>query len=587
MSLWARVRGWRWYWKLALAAGAFPIVAVLLYVVGRSALYLAAEKDAGLYVPAGAQAVVRVRDLAAHLDRIDGTYAWRTLRKKILGDAAVRPALNAALADAGLPTLDDLEDERKATLYSKENLLRGAGRDAVACLRMGDGPKSTRFCAATRLRWSDYLLAPLARLVLASQRAGDHTLLRAGKGLWIAFDGALVLASNDPGLLEEALRGKGRPPPGERPIEGRIAFEGSRALIEMRSAVRRLNLLPHVKADTIRAVRFSADVEEGLLRFDSVLEGAERVHAAAVPPRVLERWAPGTATGHLSLGASIQDLYGWLSRNAAADVNFRQALEFLERGGFSTLLLPRLDPGLAVLTGTQEQEGRLFPAFVLYMPTTDPAGAAGALKEVVLKIGGKMGENQFRPRPVADTTLMVLQLPGAVGPYADFLQPVWAGVKDGLLFGNNEAFVEAVIHAAASGQEPWRERKGYRRLQQRLKDLGFAAAPPLAGGVLMPPALKASLDGVFERLAVTFAVTDGPTLRREIDEELRLQNRQLPEAEVVQLFNERRRQKELEFEEQLRRSLRVLDAVRWCAFESAPAADGITLRVVVGFDALN
>lgn len=587
MSLLARIRGWRWYWKLVLALVALPLTAVVLYVLGRSALYLGAEKDAGLYVPSGAQAVVRLRDLGAHLDRIEETYAWRTFRRKILGDPAVRPAVNAAMADAGLPTLDDLEDERKAALYSRENLLRAAGRDAVASLRMGDGPKSARFCAATRLRWSDYLLTPLAGLVLPSQKAGDFTLLKAGKGLWLAFDGALALASNDPGLLEEALRGKGQPPPGERPVEARIAFENSRQLLDMRSTLGRLNVLPHVQADTIRALRFSADAEGGMLRLDAVLEGARRVHAAAVPPRALERWAPGTTTGHASIGASIHDLYGWLSRNAAVDVNFRQAVEFLERGGFTTALLPRLDPGLAFLMGSQEEQGRLFPAFVLYVPSTDPAGAAEALKEVVLKIGGNMAQGNFVSRPTADTTLMTVKLPGAVGPYADFLQPVWAAVRGGMVFGNNEAFVEGVLHAAASGAEPWRDRRSTRRLQQRLKDLAFAPEAPLAGGVFMPPSIRESLDGVFERLAVTFAVTDGAKLRQEIDRELKEQGRTLPEAEIVQLFNERRRQKELDYEETLRRRLRILDAIRWTAFESADVRDGITLRLVVGFDSLN
>jgi hypothetical protein len=299
MNPWRAVRGLRWWWQLAIAAVALPVAAALLYVAGRSLQYLGAEGDAGLYAPASAHALVRVRGLGANLDRLEASFAWRAIDRRILGDAALKPLFNAALKDAGLPTLDDLRDPRKSALYSRENLVRAAGRDLVAGLKAPADWKTARFCVATRLRWSDYLLAPFAPLALKR----DGPTLRAGRQLWVAFEGKIAIAGNDRALVEEALQGRGRPPEGKRPVEAHVRFDGSRPLQALRDEARRLGLLPHLKLETVRALKAGGDLDGTVARLDLELEGVEERYPGQAPPHAFLDLAPAATTGLLALPA--------------------------------------------------------------------------------------------------------------------------------------------------------------------------------------------------------------------------------------------------------------------------------------------
>src|SRR5262245_6736983 len=137
-AVWGWFRRRPWWAKTLIALAVVPSVAAALYVSVRSLQFAASEKDAGPYAPQKAQIVVRARDLEGHWERIQKSKAWLVLKRKVLRDPAVRRPLNGALKNAGLPTLDDLEDVRKASLYSEENLLLLAGRDALAALQVGD-----------------------------------------------------------------------------------------------------------------------------------------------------------------------------------------------------------------------------------------------------------------------------------------------------------------------------------------------------------------------------------------------------------------------------------------------------------------
>lgn len=585
MSLWGRVRGLRWWWRLSLAAVALPIGLALLYVAVRSLLYLGAEGDAGLHAPASVHATVRVRGLAGHLDRLEGSFAWRSIDRKILGDPAVKPLLNAALRDAGLPTLDDLRDPRKSAQFSRENLLRAAGRDLVAGVAAPADWKTARFCVATKLRWSDYLLAPFAPLVLKK----DGETLKAGRQLWVAFEGAIAIAGNDKALVEEARLGRGRAPEGRRPVEAGVRFDGSRPLAALRDEAQRMGVLPHLKLETVRALKASADLEGTAARVDVEMEGVEERYPSQGPPDAFLELAPAATTGLLGAPASFRDVFAAIKAAAPASKasNVQQAIEQLERGGLSDRLLPLVEPGLGLITGYQENNGKLFPCFALLVRTSDPAKASEALLEVVLKIGGPQAKKNHRADPVGDARLHWVEWPGAVGAVNDFFQPCWAAVDGGLLFGNNRAFTEAAVRATGEGGDLWKDRRSTRRLRQRLKELGFAERPARAGGVLVPPLLRESLDGVLDWLAGVAAVPSDTALRQELEREWAQQGRSgLPETEKSQLFQDARKARVEEYEAELRRSLRGLEPLRWAAFETAPSAGGVTLRLAVGFDSL-
>ncbi len=584
MSLWHWVRSRRWWWQLAIASVALPLGLSLVYVAGRSLQYVVADKDAGLFAPASVHATLRLRDLEGQLDRLEASFAWRTIDRRILRDAAVRPRLNAALKDAGLPTLDDLSDPRKSGQYSRDNLLRAAGRDLVAGVAAPDAWKGMKFCAATRLRWSDYLLTPFAPLVLQD----DGGLRRSGK-LWIAFSGAIAIVGNDRALVDEARRGRGRPPEGTRPAEAVVRFDGSRPLQALREELRQRGLLPHVNVETAKALRFSVDLDGSVARFDAVLEGVVPAYPGQSPPNAFLERAPAATTGVFSTSGSLRDIYARVKPQAPASKvsNVAQAIEQLERGGMSERLLPLLDPGVAVITGTQENEGKLFPCVALLLKASDPEKVSEALYDLVMKIGGPQAKKNHDASPVGDTRLHSVTWPGALGEVNDFFLPCWAVVEGGLLFGNNRGFAEAVI-AAGSGGDLWKDRRTSKRLRLRMKELGFAAEPGMAGGVLLPPQLKESLDGVIQWFSRVAALPEGDTaLRQELEREWAQQGRSaLPGPEKDAIFHETRKARIQEFEAELRRGLRGLDPLRWAAFESAPVPGGVSLKLAIGFDSL-
>ena len=229
----------------------------------------------------------------------------------------------------------------------------------------------------------------------------------------------------------------------------------------------------------------------------------------------------------------------------------------------------------------------MVPCFALMVRVSDPAQASDALKELVLKIGGNMGKSNFQDDPVGDTRLRGVEWPAGVGEVNDFFQPCWAAVEGGLLFGNNRGFTEAVITAGTSGGL-WRDRKMAKRLKARLKEMGFADAPGMAGGILLPPLLRESLDGPIQWFARVAALPKGDAaFRAELEREWAEQGRSsLPDAEKAELFHAARKARIESFQDELWRGLRGLDPIRWCAFESAEVPGGVSLRLAIGFDSL-
>ncbi|HZE99802.1 MAG TPA: hypothetical protein VE981_22540, partial [Planctomycetota bacterium] len=108
---------------------------------------------------------------------------------------------------------------------------------------------------------------------------------------------------------------------------------------------------------------------------------------------------------------------------------------------------------------------------------------------------------------------------------------------------------------------------------------GIGADPALAGGFLLPPLLRASLDGMLTPIAkqLVYASLNGPALRQEVEAELRRQGTP-QEPEIVKAYNEAIDRKIEEQEAALRRCVEPLNAVKWGAFEAKAGEKGITLK---------
>src|SRR6185295_14210314 len=301
MNPWRWIRSRRWWVQLIFALVALPIALVLGYVAIRSVMYLGAERDPGVYVPQGANVVVRARDLEAHLKRIQDSPAWRSFERRVLRDAVLRRELNALLKADGAPTLDDLEDERKPFARQKDRVIDVLGDDVVAALQVRESLPRASFCGLVRLRWLYYLATPFARLALPSETIEGEKVLVVRNGpqeVRIAFVGGLAIASNDKILIGQALKRQGREEAPERPLALRVSFEGSPALLQIRRLIQSSGLLPSVRWETARTLALTADVRESTVKIDVALDKAEPLHPTP-PPVALRAWAPLSASGVL------------------------------------------------------------------------------------------------------------------------------------------------------------------------------------------------------------------------------------------------------------------------------------------------
>jgi hypothetical protein len=573
-----------------MALAAVPPALVVLYVAGRSLQYAAAEKDPGLYVPATANAVVRARGLEAHFRRIEESLAWRVLQRKVLKDPTLRGGINGLLKSNKLPTLDDLEDERKVPVVSPALALEIAGRDGLIAFQVRDSFPAASGCAVVRLPWLYYLATPFGRFFVPTGTIGGATCLKfrlGGQDCFLAFAGALMIGGNDKALMEQALRRQGREEPTGRPIEGRILFDGSPAMVSIRRSLEDGGCFPYVKFDTVRGLSFSGDIQGAGLVLETVFEKAEACHPD-VPPQAIRAWAPSSTSGMMVIDTSLHDLMarvrGLVGVPGPRDVgrrNVLQALDTLDNAGFSSNFLPRMENGMGVISGVQEDGGRVYPTFVLIVPSRDPKGAVEAMNEVIRKIAGKTGKTYFDMQPVEETRMYHWRWPEGLD-YNDFLRPSYAAIKGAFVFGNNLGFTEAVIRAAAQGGG-LEDAANFRKLSAWLKEQGMAVDPSPAGGFISPPLFKESLDGLLVHIAkqMVYFTQDGPMLRAEIDADLRAQGRQADEAEIGRMFNEATERKKRDKEDALRANLRVMDSLKWVAFDTSATPKGIAFRLAV------
>ncbi len=588
MSLWSWYRRRGIPWKIAIGLGVSLAVAALLYTGIRALQYTSAENNAGIFAPSSADLLIRARDLEGHLERIKGTHGWRSLRHRILKDRALRRSLNAALKDAGLPTLDDLEDVRKARLYSEETLLRAVGRDALLAVRLDDD--RTRWCVATHLRFGDFLLAPFARWVLETQTVSGRTFLKWGD-FWAASSGALAVAGNDPELLADALRARGVRETPEPPLEGRLSFERSSGLKEFFKAAGESGLLPVAKLDAARALDFSVDLQGSAIRFEAVLEGAE---AGPPGPASFARRAPEGASGYLVLDAELRDLHTWLtapSKEAASVVSkdIRVALEALDQAGFSDRFLPKVGSGVVLLLGIDEESGDVAPGVALVVPSRDPSGAVEAFTAVIedRKIAGSQGRARRESLPVGAIEMISWRWPAGIllgpVPLNDVLRPCAAALPDAVVLGNNVSFTEAVIEAAMGMRGTLEEESRVRRARRKLREYGMGDDPPCAEVLLFPPKIRESTGALVRIVAAHHveATTNLAELRRRVVAEHAARGRRLSDAEIGVRFNEALERLKLDKEDSLREVLLVLDRIGWVALSVRRDPQGAALRAFV------
>ena len=183
---WDWFTGLRWWWKTLLVAPVALAAFVGLYVFARGVQYSSVTGSAAAYLPASADLSLGVFDLEGEWARLQDSSFWKKIDKKVLKDRTTRALLNERLKEADLPTVDQWKDDRWLAdnpFFTEEMILRGAGRDVMAALRVGASFQKARMVAATKVTFGDYLLLPFAGLAGSFIGAGSESIPenRAGK----------------------------------------------------------------------------------------------------------------------------------------------------------------------------------------------------------------------------------------------------------------------------------------------------------------------------------------------------------------------------------------------------------------------
>ncbi len=593
MRLLSWYRRMHWGARLALGIPAAAAALAVLYVVSRAFQYASEEGDAGVFTPRRANVVVRARGLTDHWRRIRRTQAWRAVERRVLRDAAVRRALNEALKGSGLPALDDLEDVRRRGPYTMDNLFRAAGRDAVLALRVGDSWKKVSWCAATRLRFTDYLLAPMARLAFSSEKISGYPCLRVSMGgrvVFAAVRGAVVVMGSDREMMADALRARGGGLLPVRPVLLRVNFGDSKALSDLMRLLAEAGLSLWARLETVRALEATADVVGSAVVAEVFLDGAEAARPDP-PPAEFRRLAPAYAAGCIFLAAGAGDVFAWLKGLAegGSSQDFREALKVLEEAGLASGFLPKTGPGVAALLGGEERGGRLYPSVALVFPSRDPRGAVDALDSAIRAMAGERSEGRFERRQVGGFEMTAWEWHRGIhlGPAQlnDVLRPCYAALDGAVVLGNNATFVEAVLERASGRGEEFAAQGAHRRASEMLVALGMRADPPPAGLFVYPPALRESMDGLLRVLAAmaAYSAVDGAKLRAGIVADLKRRGRPAAEDEIRELYNAAVERSKLDREEVMRRNLGILEAAEWAAAQFEQAGGGVRVRAALEF----
>lgn len=598
----SRVRAWysarRRTTKILLGAGAALASLVLLYVAARTAQYAAASRTpAGLFVPEDAEIVVRVADLAGRWRAARQTELWKSFTRRLQKDAAIRASLNEILAASGAPTLDQLEDRRwldRNPMMNESSILRFGGRDLVFA------STGEKFCVATRVGLGDFLLLPGLQLfprVAGAERAlarGAPVLKRGN--LYIAIQGAVVVVSNDEPMLASALQRRGTPetPPGL-----------------VRASMKAQLLAEALRGFPLGALFAIADVEAcRRIELDVEISGADlvvRAKAEGLRPRQPDpapvdalRMIPANGLGACFTNVETAPFWDWARRfgdrrrrggsvlDRFARDTFGDFVEILQSQNFGEEVVPKLDGPVSVLFGASKgDDGKTYAAVALCLRSSRPREAGEALQGVIDRATAKY-KNEYKPADGEAGGVSYRSYRMDPDPFHvnNYLAVSYAVTGDAILLANNRDFLDDVLMGRANEGTMMAKQHHYEQAMRRLQELGMkrVMAPGATESLfLYGPALRQGLEGFYR--AVASPIVDNPRNRALLVQELETsaakEGRPLSTKEKDDVFEpimqERIAKKELE----LRGYARILDYLKWVAFQAEASSDGMKLELAI------
>ena len=594
---WYRARGWGTKLLLVGAAGLLGLLG--LYVSARAVQYAGASRTpAGLFVPEDADIVVRIADGAGRWRDLQKTELWRNFTRKMQKDAGVRTTLNEVLGSFGAPTLDDLEDHRwldRNPLLQEDSLIRFAGRDlAIAVTR-------EKFCIATRIGPWDFLLLPGLQLfpgLAGAERAEavGAPMLRRGK-LYFAIQGAIVVVSNDPGTLSSALKRHGTPGVPTGLLRASLKAEPIRGLLRGFPAG---GLLAFTDVEKCGRIDIDVEVSGADLVVRASGEGLEPIRPEPAPVDTV-RMIPSNGLGAIVTNVDSRSYWDWLRRvtdrrtrggtpvEQFARDNFGELVEILASNRFAEEVLPKLDGPVSVLFGaSQGENGRTYAAAALYLRSSSPREAADSLQGIIDKAVDVKDRDKFRP---ADSEVGGVRVrsysyhPDVFG-WNNYLCACYAVTGDALILANNLGFLTDALRCLANQDSSMAVQLPYEQAMRRLQQLGLRrvmAAGAAESLFLYGPAIRQGLEGFYSTVASR--AIDTPSYRDRLRKELETRAQREGQPLTVKALDDQWKlviaERIREMEDKLRGRARILDYLKWIAFQVESIPGGMKLEFAV------
>lgn len=619
---------WRWYrarhwvWRILLSIPAILLTSVGLYVLVRLLQYRQVSEIAAYeFVPSTADIVILAPSLEENWPRFTSTQAFRNFQKKALKDKGVRRSLSGFMKDAGLPTLDQLEDRRfveeSGGWLTEEKLLYFLGRDLAVGVEIGDTPEPIHFSAAIKLRFREFLLLPLLDLfpgVAGAKKVTKGALtayeLEMDRTFFIGSLGGVVTVSDSLDLLAAAMQRKGTRPRAEGLLTAEAYFNRrSKVLQQLKSSLKDFPgglLFSFVNLDPLRSVRMEVDGVGTNFLCTLRAEGATSTSEVEAPVRYAQ-WAPSNSFWVQPVNTSVVPIWDWFKgvchgQESTDDFaqfcrqNLGEIVDILIQDGLETQVLSKLDSGYVLLAGAEEIESSKqgpYPAFAVALRAKDAFAAAKALDQVFAATLSKFEKTSILTNEYKGKAVRSFEYPGLISlggtgvRYKDVLRPCYVSLGDSLVISSYLPFLYRMIDVENGDGPRFLEESLAMGASRRLRALNvniLASSGPV-WGFLWFGGLRDGLEGYFP-VAAHYAVEADPRyapvqVRAQIEQEERRLERNPSVSEVDKMVEDRMERLKSEREHELRQNFSALGYAKWLAWGVKPEKDGVALRVVL------
>lgn len=431
--------------------------------------------------------------------------AGAAVSKFIRGDTA-----SAILREYGAPSLTEVLSSNNALV------LRLLSREFVACLggplKPARGSAASRggFTAIMRLGYGEMLLLPFIKLAMLDSTNHEgldlYTVDIAGIGkVVVHFSGSVAVVSDNPALVLEAVRKRGRIDAGNSyPIRVRInnRLNGAGAYSVIRSAAAKLKdfLFPGAHETAATGIVIGIEPSDPLrIVVEVPLDARVFPHFSFDSPGVI-RSLPANCFYVHALGANTSMLWSLLMRELPGatgdeyiDGQIDAAIKLLNGGvcDVARNILPHLDKGVIVAATSEPARKHsysgIFAGVTLIFPSTDAELAFSAVRRELQNFVARGFDEPPDIRKTTHRNVEIIYLysdefHGASG-LGELFVPAFAKYNGCVLASVNLSHLRRVLDSLIDNRNSFESEYLYRSVAQELSDRAGIASPVPDGAI--------------------------------------------------------------------------------------------------------